>query len=163
MDSLSVGHQFVKHLGAFAELLVVLTVLVKQSDGLTVAAFGIAELLLGPIEVAQMKQQHAFLDAVAGGLLVAFLIGPDGSERIFLHQIDVTHGIIHLIQIIGILAGTGHSFQTADHLLGVAACHHFCHRDAGVEFQFVRWIHANHTAESLIGLVSLSEAGIDLS
>ena len=54
MDGLGEGHQFVEYLGAFVELFVVLAVLVEQSDGFAVTALGIAELLLGPIEVAQM-------------------------------------------------------------------------------------------------------------
>ena len=163
MDGLGEGHQLVEYLGAFVELFVVLAVLVEQSDGFAVTALGIAELLLGPIEVAQMKQEHTFLNTAAGGLFVTFFIGSYGSRRVFLHQVDITHGIIHLIQVFGILVGTGHSFQSADHLLGIAACHHFRHGDAGIEVQFVGWIHTHHMAKSLIGILPLSEGGIELS
>ena len=102
MDGLGEGHQFVEYLGAFVELFVVLAVLVEQSDGFAVTALGIAELLLGPIEVAQMKQEHTFLNTAAGSLFVTFFIGPYGSRRVFLHQVDIAHGIIHLIQVFGI-------------------------------------------------------------
>ena len=163
MDGLGEGHQFVEHLRAFVELLVVLAVLVKEPDGLAVAALGIAELLLVPIEVAQMKQEHAFLDTAAGGFLVAFLIGGDGSEGVFLHQVDVAHGVIYLIQVLGILVGACHSLQPADHLLGIAASHHLRHGDAGIELQFVRRVHAHHAAESLVGILPLAKGGIDLS
>ena len=163
MHSFRVRNQFIKHFRTLVELLVILSVLVEQANGLSVAPLGIAELLPLPIEVAQMKQQHTLLNAAAGSLLVAFFIGANGSQRVFLHQVDVTHGIIDLIEIFFVIVRTCHPLQAADHLLGVTSCHHLRHGDAGIELQFVGRIHSHHPSESLVSLVFLSEGCIELS
>ena len=163
IDGIGVGNQFVEHLRTFGKLFIVFTVLVEQSDGLAVAALGIAEFLLCPIEVAQMEQQHALLDTAASGLLVAFLVGTDGVSGVALQQVDIAHGIIHLVEILRILIRTGHRLQPADHLLRVTSGHHLAHGDAGIELQLVRRIHAHHAAEGLVGIVALSKGCIQLT
>ena len=163
IDGLGVRHQFVEHLRAVGELLVVVAVFVEQSDGFAVATLGIAEFLLYPVKVAQMEQQHSFLDTAAGGLLVAFFVGGDGIGGIALQEIDVAHGIIDLVEILRILVGTGHRLQAADHFLGITLCHHLTHGDAGIELQLVRRVHAYDAAKCLVGIVALAQGGIELS
>ena len=63
VDGIGIGHQLVEDDGAVRQLFVVLAVAVEQTDGLAVAATGVAIFLLVPIQVAQLQQQHAFLDA----------------------------------------------------------------------------------------------------
>ena len=110
-----------------------------------------------------MEQQHALLDTAAGGLLVAFLVGTDGICGVALQQVDIAHGIIHLVEILRILIRTGHRLQPADHLLRVTTSHHLAHGDAGIELQLVGGIHAHHATEGLIGIVALAQCGIQLT
>ena len=63
MHGIGVRHQFVEHLRAARELFVVVALLVEQADGLAIAALGIVELLLLPVEVAELQQQHTLLNA----------------------------------------------------------------------------------------------------
>ena len=110
-----------------------------------------------------MEQQHALLDTAAGGLLVSFLVSSDGICSVALQQVDIAHGIIHLIEILRILIRTGHRLQPADHLLRVASGHHLAHGDAGIELQLIGRIHAHHATESLVGIVALSKGSIQLT
>ena len=100
LHGIGVRHQFIEHLAAVGELLIVLALLVEQSDGLAIAAAGIGEFLLSPVQVAQVQQEHTFLYATAGGTLVALLVGIDGMEGIALAQVDVADGVVYLVQIL---------------------------------------------------------------
>ena len=78
MDGFCKRHQFVEHFRAIRQLLIVVAILVEQTDGLAVTAAGVAEFLHRPVDVAQTKQQHTLLNACTRGLLVAFLVGGNG-------------------------------------------------------------------------------------
>ena len=116
MYRLGIGHQFIEHLRAVGELLIVRALLVEHTDGLTITALGIGIALKVPIQVAKLKQQHTFLGARPSALLVALLITGNGLRRILLGEIDVTDGIIHLVQIILIIIRPRHALQPANHL-----------------------------------------------
>ena len=92
--------QLVQYLRPFGQLFVVLAVLVEQPDGFTVTASGITETLLCPVEVAEMEQQHSFFDTAPCGFPVPLFVGVDGGKRVPVGEIDVAHGIIHLIEIL---------------------------------------------------------------
>ena len=156
MYSLSIGHQFVKHNRTFRQLFVVVSFLVQQTDGFTIAPFGVAEFLLQPIQVTQMQEQYTFLDTASCSFLIAFLVGSNRIYRIFVGQIDITNGIIYLIQVIFVLIRCCHTLQTTNHLLGLASSHHLRHRNTGIELQFVRRILANDMLESLICLILIA-------
>ena len=157
------GYQFVEHLGAVGELLVVLALLVEQADGFAVAALGIGEFLSNPVDVAQMQEEHTFLYAASGGLGNAFLVGSDGLQGVFLSQVDITDGIVYLIEIFLVVVGCRHALQLAYHLPAVVCRHHLGHRDAGVELQFVRRIEAHHVLECLVGFLLVADGSLQLS
>ena len=146
-------HQLVEHLGAFGQLLVVGTLLVEQSDGLAVATLGVIVFLKIPIQVAQLEQQHTFLYPRAGCLLVAFLVGRNGSGGVALCQVDVADGIIHLVEIVLVVVVGGHAFQPADHLLRLSLRQHLGHGNAGVEVELVG---RGKPSDVAVGLVSLA-------
>ena len=52
MDSVGIGHEFVEHLRALCQCLVVRPLLVQQTDGLAITALGIVIAFLVPVEVA---------------------------------------------------------------------------------------------------------------
>ena len=163
MDGFCKRHQLVEHFRAVRQLLIVVALLVEQTDGLAVAAACIAEFLHRPVNVAQTEQQHTFLNARACGLLVAFLVGGNGLHGVFLEHVDVAHRIVHLIQIVLVLVGESHSLQSADHLLRTSSGHHFRHRDACIELQFVGRVLRNHFFIGFIGHLLVVEGGLQLS
>ena len=73
--------------------------MIEQSDGLAIATACIAELLHLPVQVAERKQQHTFLHAVPDRLLIAFLVGTDGLQCVFLEHVDVSDGVVHLVKV----------------------------------------------------------------
>ena len=97
IDGIGIRHQFIEHLRSLRQFLVVLAFLVEQSDGLSIAALGVVELLLLPVDVAQLEQQYALFDAVACSLFVAFLVVGDGTCCVALGKVDVSDGVVHLI------------------------------------------------------------------
>ena len=163
VDGIGMWHKFVENLRATRQLFVVLSFLVEQADGFAVAALGIVELLLLPIQVAEFQEQHALFDAASGCLLVAFLVGTDGVSSVALGEIDVTDGVVYLIQVVLVLVAGGHTLQPADHLLGLTGSHHLGHSDAGVELNLVRRVLGDHLLVSLISLLLMSELSLELS
>ncbi len=163
MDGIGVGHQFVEHLRPGRQLLIVGPFLVEQSDGLAVAALGIRIFLHRPVEVAQLEQQYAFFNARPCCLLVAFLVGRDGLHGVALGQVDVSDGIVHLVEIVLVVVVGGHALQPTDHLLRLTFREHFGHGDACIEVQLVG---RSQSADVVVGLVSLAvvaESLIELS
>ena len=157
MDGVGKRHQFVEHLRTVGQFVVVLAVLVQQSDGLAVAALGIVEFLHLPIDISQSQQQYPLLDAISHRLLITLLIGGDGLCCVFLQHIDVTDGIVHLIQVFGIIVVDSHAFQLADHLSAVAISHHLCLSNAGIKLQFVGRVTCYHLPISLVGFILVAE------
>ncbi len=163
IDGIGERHQFVEHLRAFRQLLIVAAVFVQQSDGLAVTALRIVILLARPIEVSELEQQHTFLYTVAHRLLVAFLVGGNGVECVAVCQIDIAYGVVHLVEIVLVVVGSGHAAQLSYHLPRASAGHHLRLRYAGVELQFVWRTLAHHAAVSLVGHVTVSQFGLNLS
>ena len=110
-----------------------------------------------------MQQEDTLLDTAARGFLVAFLVGSDRVDGIFLGKIDVADGIVDLIKIVDVLLRPRHALQPRDHLLGMPASHHLGHGDARIELQFVGRIGAHHSTERLIGLLVVAEGRLHLS
>ena len=100
MDGIGIWHQFVEHLRTDRQFLVVGALSVQQTDGFAIAALGIVVFLFLPVETTQPEQQYALLDAIAGSLLIAFLVGGDGLGGVTLHQVDIADGIVHLVEIV---------------------------------------------------------------
>ena len=80
-----------------------------------------------------------------------------------LSEIDVTNGVIYLVQVVLVLIRCCHALQAADHLLCLARCHHFRHCDAGIELHLVRRVLCNHLLIGFIGLLLVSELRLQLS
>ena len=163
MHGIGVWHQFVEHFRPLRQFLVVGTLLVEQSDGLTVAALSVVELLLSPIDVAQLQQQHAFLDAATRCFLVAFLIVGNGTRCVALCQIDVTDGVVDLVQIVLVVVRGSHTLQPAHHLLPLPGSHHLGHGDASVELRLIGRVLGNHFLESFVGGFLVAQLCFQLS
>ena len=159
VDSFRVRHQFIKHLGAFGQLLVVFAVLVQQSDGLAVTTACIAEKFFLPIQVSQVQKQHTFFYATAGGLGISPFIGTDSLHSVPLCEIDVAYGIIYLVKILLVLVGSSHALQLADYLLAVVCSHYLAHGDTCIELQLVRRIESHHVLESSVSLSFVALSG----
>ena len=110
-----------------------------------------------------MQQQHTLFDSRTGSFLITLLISGNRLERVFLHQVDISDGIIYLVKIFSILLRRRHTTQFGDHLLAIATGHHLCHRDTGIKLQFIRRVHADHLSERLIGFFLLTYGSLQLS
>ena len=163
MDGVGIRHQLIENLRALRELLVVRTVLIQQSDGRTIAATGVTEFLQFPVHVTQLQQQHTFLDTAACGFLHTLLIGGDGIHRVFFRQVDISDGIIHLIQVFRIIVRTGHPSQFTDHLLRLSWCHHLRLGDTGIERQLVGRVQLHHLTIGLFCLSTMPQQLLQLS
>ena len=104
-----------------------------------------------------MQQQYTFLDTCASGFLITLLVGLDGFQRIAFRQIDITDSIINLVEIVLVLVRSRHTLQSADHLLILRTSHHLGHGNACIEFQLVGRTLTDDVAESLIGVVAMTQ------
>ena len=124
---------------------------------------GIVEFLLLPVEVAECQQQHTFLYTAARGFLITFFIGGDGICGVFLRQVDIADGVVHLIQVVFVVVVGGHTLQSADHRLGIASCHHLRLCDTGIELQFVGRMTAYNLPERTLCFRPVSKLAFYLS
>ena len=163
MDGLRMGHELVEHLRTVRQFLVILAVAVQQSDGLAVAAVGIAEPLHLPVQVAERQQQHTLLHTISHRLLISFLVGADGLQRVALVQVDIAEGVIHLVEVFLVVIRFRHPFQTTDHLAAFVGRHHLRLGDAGVELRLVGRMTAHHLLIGLIGRLAVAQQVLNLS
>ena len=112
--------------------------LVDEADSLAIAALGIDIVGAVPIDLSQLEQQDALLHSITCAQLGALLILCDGIHRIALYQVNVAHGIVHLIQVVLVVGVLGHALERLHHLGSRAAAHRLGLLYAGIEFQFVR-------------------------
>ena len=163
MHCIGVRHQFVENFRPLRELFVVLPVLVEQSDGLAVTPLCVFEILPCPINVAEGEQQHTLLDTVPCRFGVAPLVSFDSLQGVLLRHVNVTHGIVHLIEIILVVLVARHALQLAHHLLPLSASHNLCHGNACIEFQFVGRVLPYHFPVSVVSLLGIAELFLQLS
>ena len=163
MNGIGVWHQLVEHLRAVCQRLIVFAVLVEQSYRLSVASLGIAEFLSRPVEVTQFQQQHTFFYSCPCGFCVTLLIGLYGLCGIIVKQVDITHSVIHLVEIVLVVVRGSHSLQLAYHLFSLAAGHHLGHRYASVEVEFVWRVQSQHSFECLVSEFVVSQFCLQLS
>ena len=163
MDGFRIGHQFVEHLRTVRQFLIVGTFLVEHADGRAVAPLGIGIALHVPVQSAELQQQHASFHAVAGGFLVALLIGADGLHGVLLQQVDVAHGVIDLVQVVLVVVVACHALQAAYHAAAVAGGHHLGLGNAGIELQLVGRVLAYHVLVGIEGLLRVAQRGLYLS
>ena len=155
--------QLVQYLRTLRQLLIVLAVLVQQSDGLSVTALCIGIFLFFPIHITQCQQQHTFLHSAARSLLTSCFVGFYGVQGVFLRQIRVADGIVNLIQIVLVVVRCCHPFQLLDFTLMVHGGQHLRLGNARVELQFVGRVQSDNVLKSLVGLVFMSQDGLQLS
>ena len=146
-----------------SQLRIILSVLVEQADCFTIAALGISISPGFPIQIAQTQQEYTLLYTVSGSLPVAFFIGIDGTQGIFLGQVDVADGIIYLVLIFLVLIRCRHALESADHLPAVARSQDLGDGDVGIKLQFVGRIEPDDVAESLISLLLVADGSLQLS
>ena len=162
MDGLCIRCKFVEHLRALCQLGIVLTLLIEQSEGIGITPASIAPLMTFPIESTQTEQEHAFLHTPTRGLSVAQLILANRFRRVFLCQIDIAQGIVHLIEIVLIVVGTCHALELTDHLPALRGSQHLTEGYACIESQLVRRIKPGHTPISLRSLSVVSKGSLKL-
>ena len=155
--------KFVENLCTLRQQFIVFAVFVQQTKGFVVATASIAELFLCPIQVAKTQKQHTFLYSAACGFLVALLIGCNGVCCIFVGKVDIAHCIIYLVEILLVLVGSNHTFQTAYHLFGLSCCHYFGCCNTCIKLQLVGWIGANDVLKSVVSCVFVAESSLNLS
>ena len=163
IDGVGMWHEFVEYFRAIGQFFVVFTILVQKSDGLAIAALGIVIFLQLPIEITQGQQQHTFFNAAAGGFFITLLIGVDSLQRVLLHHVDITHGVIHLVEVILVIVVGSHTFQAADHCFGIALGHYLCLGDAGIELQFVGRVTADGLCKGMLCLGTIAQLLLYLS
>ena len=146
-----------------SQLRIILSVLIEQADGFAIAALGISISSGFPIQIAQTQQEYTLLYTVSGSLPVAFFIGIDSTQGIFLGQVDVADGIIYLVLIFLVLIRCRHALESADHLPAVARSQDLGDGDAGIKLQFVGRIEPYDVAESLISLLLVADGSLQLS
>ena len=146
-----------------SQLRIILSVLIEQADCFAIAALGISISPGFPIQIAQTQQEYTLLDAISGSLPVAFFIGIDGTQGIFLGQVDIADGIIYLVLIFLVLIRCRHALESADHLPAVARSQDLGDGDAGIKLQFVGRIEPDDVAESLISLLLVADGSLQLS
>ena len=144
-------------------MLIVVAVFVEQSDSLAIATLCIAEFLFCPVQVAQVQQQHTFLNATSSGFLVAFFVGSNGIGSVALGEINISYGIIHLVEVFLVVVRSSHSLQLANHLLGTPNGHHLGHSNSGIELQLIRWIQAYNVFKSLVSQLAVAKSCFELS
>ncbi len=165
LHAAGMGHQFVEHFRTVGQLLVVLAVLVEQSDGFAVAALGVGKFLALPVQVTQCQQQHTLFDTATSRLLVALFVSLDGLYGIAFSQPDVADGIVYLVLVIFVVVRCRHAFQLAHHLLGILAAtgHYFGLGNAGIELQLVGRTEPDHPFEGIESLILMTQQCLDLS
>ena len=156
--------ELIKNLTALRKLLIVVAVLVEESDSLAIATSGITVFLLCPIKVAKMQKQHTLLNTRACSLLVAGLVCVDCLCGIFQGEVDITDGIIHLIKIFLVVLVGCHVLQAGYHLSSLSTVgKNLRHGYSGIELHLVRRMLAYHLLECLVCLVLMSESSLYLS
>ena len=132
-DGTQMRLQFAQDFASPFGLLIFVVLLVQDAHTALVGTCGIDIVFLLPVHLAQSEQEHGFRWSALGGFLHAFLPGRQAACCILHSQIDVSHGVIHLVQIVLVLVTLGHSLQPGNHLAELAFGHDFCLQDAGIE------------------------------
>ncbi len=109
-----------------------------------------------------MEQQDTLLHTTTGSLGVSLLVGIDGFGGVFLRQMDVAHGVIHLVKIVLVLVGGSHAAQLSYHLLGLSLGRYLRHGYAGIELQLIGRVLGDDLSERFVRLVVPSQCRLDL-
>ena len=80
-----------------------------------------------------------------------------------LQQVDIAHGVVHLVEIVLVVVVAGHTLQLADHTLAVGACHHLCLGYPGIEFQFIGRVLSYGVLIGFVGFVVVAQSCLYLS
>ena len=138
--------------------------LVEQAHGLAVARLGQVVAPALPIELAQAEQEHALFGAPARTLRAPRLVGADGLRRVAKGEVNVAHGVVHLVEIILVAPVACHATQALHHAAGfVGRGEGFGLQDAGVERELVGRALLDALAERLGGLALLVEVQVHLA
>ena len=97
-----------------------------------------------------MQQQRCLIRTILLAFLQAFLPGIYAMCGIFVAEIDVSHCIINLVEIVFILVAACHPFQAGNHLAELTLMHNLSLHDTGVERYFVWGIGAYYMRKSLV-------------
>ena len=155
--------EFLKDFGPFIHVVVVFTFLVEQSQCSGITFLRLDKFLLLPVELAQMQPHDALLHTVARALLHTVLVSPYGMRGVFLGEVDITDGVVHLVEIFLVLWVARHGLELTDHTLAVGSRHDLRHFDPRVESQFVRRVLPRHLLECLVCLCVVARGMVELS
>ncbi len=111
-----------------------------------------------------MKQQHALLYTRACCLLITSLVGIDGTCGIFLGEVNVTDGVIHLIEVIFVVFIRSHALELGNHLSSLSVIgKHLTHGNTGIKLHFVWWVLTDNLLECLVGQILMTESSLYLT
>ena len=131
-------NQLRQHLVALREFFISFILFIERTYCGRIAALGLVEALLSPIDVAEREHKHSLRCSTARRKGTAFLIGLNGRSRIGKGQVDITHRIVNLVKIILVVRILGHAFELLNLLQVVALRHHFGLTDLGIKLHLVR-------------------------
>ena len=161
---LRIHSEFVKHVAALLEHIVVGVVIVDQRNGLGIAHLCIVILASGEVDAAQRELADGFVHAVAGALFGSEPVVLDGAERIAVGEVQVADGVVDLVQIVLVAVIAGHALQGLDLAGDVGALIHCALLDARVELGAVgRTAAAACLLVGQIGVALVPDIFIELS
>ena len=155
-------HQLVEHRRELGDAGILLVLLLDASQGTAEAGLRLDVVALREVDVAQPDLADGLIHSVLGALVDAQLVVADGVEGVGPVQVDVSQGVIHLVEIVFVLLALRHALQHLHHLQVVAAREYLALADACGKLQLVGRIHANHLGKRLIGQVAQVEVDVEL-
>ena len=144
--------QFVKHIGTTFQHGVVGIIVGQLRHG-----FRIARLCLVVFETVEIQSTEGYrVDGLVNAVARTFFVGQhiivNRLQRVAAREIQVTDGIVHLVEIVLVAVLPRHPFQRLHLRLDVRAHIYLALLDAGIEFRAVGSVRGiGHFLESLIG------------
>ena len=132
-DVARVHSELVEHVASVLELLVVWIRLAQLGYCLAVAWLSLIILVLSEVYATQGELADCLVDAIAGTLLGGELIVLDCLGGVATGEVEVTDGIVDLIEIFLVTVIASHALEGIDLALDVVALEHSTLLDACVE------------------------------
>ncbi len=111
LDCAQMRLQLTEYLAPALALLAVGVLLVQDGHARLVGARRIDVVFPLPVHLAQAEQEHGLRGAVLCGLLHALLPRAEAAGGVLHAQVDVAHGVIHLVQVVLVLVAPGHPLE----------------------------------------------------
>ena len=133
LDVSGIECEFVEHVAAAFQHLVVGVGLGQLGHGLRIARLGLDIFSLLEIEVSEGELREGLVDAVAGRFLDSGAIVLEGLHSVVAREVEIAYGVVNLVEKLLVAGITGHGAQRAHLTLDVGALEDLRALDAGVE------------------------------